>query len=306
MPWYRCTVNEVGPASDGSETSPPVIYINLTDAAGGFANTWFYAANGIQNQLLDVGIAAINGRKSVQVGAIAPNSGNRPYTEISRIYELRPQPPLAPTEFHLIGLSPSGNPDFYVATVGWKDNSNNEDSFEVRIPPSTPVVLAVPPDRTSTSFNLGQGRTYELYVAAVNSAGEAVSNTITVTVPSATPAASLLAVVQILPSGGVNYGVYIEGSHFGANEMVQVTVHWMVEDEAGALYPQTPVNASSTGYFQIWFTGNTPYGVCPILVPSGQSQPLQRFYVTATGSTSNKTASASAGPFMCPFDNLLP
>jgi hypothetical protein len=46
MPWYRCTVNQVGPAGDASETPPPVIYINLTDAAGGFANTWFYAATG--------------------------------------------------------------------------------------------------------------------------------------------------------------------------------------------------------------------------------------------------------------------
>jgi hypothetical protein len=88
MPWYKCTVHQVGPASDGSETPPPVIYINLTDVAGDFANTWFYAANGIQNQVLDVGIAAINGRKNVQVGANAPNPGGSPYTGISRMYLL--------------------------------------------------------------------------------------------------------------------------------------------------------------------------------------------------------------------------
>jgi hypothetical protein len=88
MPWYQCTVNEVGPASDASETSPPVIYINLSDAGGSFANTWFYAANGIQNQALHVGIAAISGRKRVQVGATAPNSENNPFTEINRMYLL--------------------------------------------------------------------------------------------------------------------------------------------------------------------------------------------------------------------------
>jgi hypothetical protein len=64
-----------------------VVYINLTDIRGGFANTWFYAANGIQNQLLDVGIAAIGGRKNVEVGATAPHlPDNQPYTEINRFY----------------------------------------------------------------------------------------------------------------------------------------------------------------------------------------------------------------------------
>ena len=133
MPWYRCTVNEVGPVSDASETPDLVVYINLTDKAGGFAKTWFYAANGIQNQLLDVAIAAINGRKDVEVAATAPHPGNQPYTEISRIYGLRPEPPEAPTEFHQISLSPGGwESGLAVLVVGWKDNSSNEDSFVVR------------------------------------------------------------------------------------------------------------------------------------------------------------------------------
>ncbi len=88
MPWYRCTVNEVGPVSDASETPDLVVYINLTDKGGGFTNTWFYAAKGIQNQALDVGIAAINGRKDVQVAATAPHSGNQPFTDINRLYLL--------------------------------------------------------------------------------------------------------------------------------------------------------------------------------------------------------------------------
>ena len=87
MPWYKCIVNEVGPASDGTETPAPVIYINLTDTAGAFTNTWFYAANGIQDQVLNTGIAAILGGQYVEVGAVAPNTQNQP-TEIQRIYAL--------------------------------------------------------------------------------------------------------------------------------------------------------------------------------------------------------------------------
>lgn len=45
MSWYACTVNEVGPASDSSDTPGPAVYINLTDTAGSFANTWFYASH---------------------------------------------------------------------------------------------------------------------------------------------------------------------------------------------------------------------------------------------------------------------
>jgi hypothetical protein len=96
VPWYACTVNAVGPASDATDTPAPVIYINLTDRSGAFADTWFFAANGIQQQLLDVGIAAITDGKDVAVGANGPLPGNNPYTEVSRIYGLRQPPPPQP------------------------------------------------------------------------------------------------------------------------------------------------------------------------------------------------------------------
>ena len=89
MPWYKCTVNEVGPATDGTETPAPVIYLNLTDQGGSFTDTWFYAANGGQTPMLAVGIAALNGNRPVQVGADAPNAGNSPYTGISRMYLMK-------------------------------------------------------------------------------------------------------------------------------------------------------------------------------------------------------------------------
>jgi hypothetical protein len=88
MPWYRCNVNEAGPVSDASDTPGLVVYINLTDKGGAFTNTWFYAADGIQNQVLDVAVAAINGHRDVEVAATAPHSGNDPFTDINRLYLL--------------------------------------------------------------------------------------------------------------------------------------------------------------------------------------------------------------------------
>jgi hypothetical protein len=88
MAWYKCTVTAVGPASDGTETPAPVIYIQLTDTAGSFSTTWFYIANGVQNEALDVAIAAIDSQKHVSAGAVPPNHGNAPYTEITRLYLL--------------------------------------------------------------------------------------------------------------------------------------------------------------------------------------------------------------------------
>jgi hypothetical protein len=88
MAWYLCTVNAVGPATDGTETNDPVVYINLTDTANpaAFAGQWFYAAQGGQNQMLAVALAAMNGGKHVQVGGDPPNSGGSPYTQITRLY----------------------------------------------------------------------------------------------------------------------------------------------------------------------------------------------------------------------------
>jgi hypothetical protein len=88
MSWYTCTVNSVGPATDGTETTPPVVYINLTDTANSpaFTGQWFYASDGGQNQMLAVALAAINGAKHVEVGAFPPNPEGTPATAITRLY----------------------------------------------------------------------------------------------------------------------------------------------------------------------------------------------------------------------------
>ena len=88
MAWYTCTVNSAGPATDGTETSDPVVYINLTDTApsSAFTAQWFYAGETGQTLMLAVAIAALNSGKHVEVGAYPPNPSGSPYTEITRFY----------------------------------------------------------------------------------------------------------------------------------------------------------------------------------------------------------------------------
>jgi hypothetical protein len=300
MPSYQCNVNEVGPAIDGTETASPVIYINLTDTKGSFANTWFYAADGAQDQMLDVAIAAITGDNAVDVVAAAPNAGGTPYTEIARIHEVRPRPPAAPTNFHLIEIQPALSPSQRQLFVGWNDNSDNEDGFVLvfqQQPNGAPGEYSVSANSTTGYMVLDGGHDYSIYVAAFNSVGSsAPSNSILVSVPSTPPAATLSAAV--IPSSG-NFVVSITGTNFGDNESVHIAVVWSVAGEQPATFPVL-ATANSLGEFSVPFSGVVSEGLCPITVPPGQPQPKQTFQITATGQMSHKTASATAGPFTCP------
>jgi hypothetical protein len=304
MPWYTCTVNEVGPAIDGAETPAPVVYINLTDTKGSFANTWFYAANGGQSQMLDVGIAAINNNNHVQVAARAPNAGgSTPYTEITRIYELRPQPPAAPTNFHLVGISSAGaNVGQSLITVGWSDNSDDEEGFNVvfkQIPNGAPGLFGFPANSMKASFPLDGGYDYTIYVEAWNHAGQAKSNSIIVTVIAAASLSASVILVSV-PGFDSNYQLSIKGSNFGKGEQVLGTVDWSVGGDPSVAFPIQATADAVFGAFSTMFSGTDPVGFCPILVPFGQPQPPQMFRVTAKGVTSQRTASATAGPFTCP------
>ena len=300
MPSYRCTVNEVGPAVDGTETASPVVYINLTDIKGSFANTWFYAADGAQNQMLDVAIAAINNDNAVDVVATAPNAGGSPYTEIARIHELQARPPAAPTNLHLIEIQPALTPSQRQLLVGWNDNSDNEDGFMLvfqQQPNGVPGEYTVGNNSTQGYMVLDGGHDYTIYVTAFNRVGKsAPSNSIVVTVPNSPVAATLSAAVV---SSSSNFVLSITGNSFGNNEPVDIAVEWSVVGGGSGAYP-IQVTANSLGWFSVPFTGNTPEGLCPIAVPFGQQQPQQTFHITATGLVSNKTASATAGPFTCP------
>ena len=83
--FFSCTVNEIGPAADGTETPPPVIYINLTDTGGSFVNQWFHAAEDSKARMLSVGLAAISTNRQVEVAIDAPNV---PYSRVRRMYLL--------------------------------------------------------------------------------------------------------------------------------------------------------------------------------------------------------------------------
>jgi hypothetical protein len=86
--FYTCTVNEAGPAADGTETAAPVIYINLSDqsATPAFTGQWFYASENSRSEMLAVALAAITTGNSAEVAATPPNVGGTPYTEITRLY----------------------------------------------------------------------------------------------------------------------------------------------------------------------------------------------------------------------------
>ena len=84
--WKSCTVGWVGPAADGSETSEPVIYINLTDTGGAFNQFWFFAADNAKTEMLAVALMARALGLPVQAAIDSPNPGGSPYTQIYRLY----------------------------------------------------------------------------------------------------------------------------------------------------------------------------------------------------------------------------
>jgi hypothetical protein len=110
---------------------------------------------------------------------------------------------------------------------------------------------------------------------------------------------TLFAGVGELPQTS-NSGLRIEGNNFGPNETVEVIVDWRVGDGEPAPYPLV-AQTNLAGYFEVWFSGGSTGGLCPILVGEGQPQPPQYFSVSATGVTSHKTASTTAvpDPFTC-------
>jgi hypothetical protein len=87
MAFFSCTVNEIGPAANGAETPNPVIYINLTDTGGSFANQWFHAAENSKAQMLSVGLAAMSTNRPVEAAIDTPNV---PYSGVSRMYLMGP------------------------------------------------------------------------------------------------------------------------------------------------------------------------------------------------------------------------
>lgn len=230
MAWYKCAVNEVGPGADGTETSSPVIYINLTDTEKSFSNTWFYAADGIKDYLLDVGIAAVSGNKYVEVAVYPPKPGNSPYTEITRIYERAPiWQPAAPTNLHVINVLPVAG-DASSITVGWTDNSDNEAGFSISTYGysdgkdnkygETTVQDNV---QTATLTGLTSGYTYDITVAAFNTAGQSKGVSVTAAIPYVPPAAPRTITVSKQGTGSTASAV-VTGSGFTPNSLIVIRI----------------------------------------------------------------------------------
>jgi hypothetical protein len=84
--WYDCQVLQAGPASDGSETAEPVVYIRLTDSGQAFTGYWFFAAENSRNEMLAVALAALSTGKRVSAAVDVPVDNNSSYTQIHRLY----------------------------------------------------------------------------------------------------------------------------------------------------------------------------------------------------------------------------
>jgi hypothetical protein len=311
MAWYVCAVNEVGPGADGTETSSPVIYINLTDTEKSFSNTWFYAADGIKDYLLDVGIAAVSGNKYVEVAAYPPKPGNSPYTEITRIYERAPiWQPEAPTNLHVINVLPVAG-DASSITVGWTDNSDNEAGFRISTYGysegqdnkygETTVQDNV---QTATLTGLTSGYTYDITVAAFNAAGQSKGMSVTAAIPYVPPVvlppatATISAGVQPIsdPVGSpFIYKLVVQGQNFRHGEDVQVVVTWGLRGQQQVRQPLPPVQTDPVfGAFKTTFEGSSGLGFC-----YGTGPPVTyTFAVEATGIQSGLTVAATA-QFTC-------
>jgi hypothetical protein len=307
MAWYVCTVNEVVLAVDGTETPEPVMYINLSDYEHTFSNTWFYAADGMQDDLLNVGISAIIGQKYVEVFASPPNAGNAPYTEITRIYERAPLwQPAAPTNLHVIKINPAAN-DASSVTIGWTDNADNEAGFNISFYGTSAgkdnkYGQSSVQDNvtTATLTGLTAGYTYEFTVVAVNAAGQSSGVVVSATIPNVVVPPIPVVTSITATAGPVSDGsaivdkLVITGENFRIGENVQVDVTWGVVGFQPVTQTLPLVQADNTGSFRTTFAGNTGSGFC-----GGTDAATFTFVVKATGMLSKAMPTAKAG-LTCP------
>jgi hypothetical protein len=84
---FTCTVNEAGPASNGTETQSPTVYFQLTDLGGTFDHTWFFAANSAKREMLAVALAAVSTQSQVRADVDIPTGPDtNPHPQCYRLY----------------------------------------------------------------------------------------------------------------------------------------------------------------------------------------------------------------------------
>jgi hypothetical protein len=78
MSWYKCQVTKAGPADDGK------VYIGLRDLEGTFDDTWFYAVESKEKEMLATALAAITTGLPVSTSLESAEA----YSRINRLYLL--------------------------------------------------------------------------------------------------------------------------------------------------------------------------------------------------------------------------
>ena len=277
MPNYLCVINEAGPANYGA-TSNPNVYVNLTDTGGSFANTWFYAADGIQDQILDVGIAAIVRGELVDVTADAPNAGGSPYTELTRMLRSRPVAPAAPSGLHVSQPMSAVSEGRSIITFAWTDNSGGEAAFRLIY---IGQLAGYPSDlqevsdlkATTFAFNVLNGYEYSAQVSAYTVAGESPFESITGPIPGQPPVPAAPAGLQVKVSAKDANDTLIDLSWTGSfnNETGFVISFTAIAGIGVTLAPITVPANTVTYSFSVVNNGTTYSATVQAYNPSGKS-----------------------------------
>lgn len=297
VPWYR------PPTSSGATFAQPQFLLYMVDANGQVCFTSGRPYQGWDPWTSISGLSAVPGSP---VTALPEFSGSDPFTIFApnsngEVYETKTSSPPATPHLSVTAVTAQ------TIDVSWSETNPPTvelDGFELFITrmqnngTETKSVYKGPTVRTLTWTDLDGGVQYTLKITAFNANGYSPYATVTATTLVAVSSPSLTAGVTNTDSG--NFALFIRGTNFDKGEEVSIVVDWTVGSEATAAFPLVATADSVLGAFQTTFTGNVSDGFCPISVRFGDPQPPQKFQVTATGVTSRKTASASAGPFTCP------
>jgi len=294
VPWNR------PPTASGSTFTEPQFLVLMVDVDG---QASFSSGRPYQGWDAWASVPGISSVPGAQVMTLPQLSGSSPFTLFmansgGEVYTTKTSGPPATPKLFVTSVMPQ------IIDVSWSETnpaSVELDGFELSITGSgtgTKSVYAGPNIRSHSWTGLLAGVQYTLKITAFNANGYSPYSTVTATTPGVVTAASLTAGVTNLAGG--NFGLLIRGSNFGKGEQVSITVDWTVGSDPTEAFPLLANTDSVVGAFQTTFTGIDPTGFCPITVPFGDPQPPQKFQVAATGLTTGKTASATAGPFTCP------
>jgi hypothetical protein len=238
------------------------------------------------------------------------NAQGEVYTASSRLV-----PPETPTSVQGNVVSLKAGVGESSIRVGWLANYpvGSVTSFQVGYkgapPPPPPLISSDEGQMTvgvqwNATFPATCGLTYTITVEALNAAGTSDPGSTTLKLPYVPPLIATLVAQVIWDSTNAKYVLGIQGSNFALSELVDLVVLWSIKypagvDEGDPIFLTANANFLNGG-FQTSSIGDGQYGYCPIEVALGESQPPQTFQVTATGSTSKKTATATT-TFTCPL-----